>query len=77
MSAETFNVSFPSELTEELEQAMREEGRGRSNLLQLITRDWLERRKIERRLAEVDNGTAEFVPHAEVDQWMIERRKRG
>jgi metal-responsive CopG/Arc/MetJ family transcriptional regulator len=76
MSAETFNVSFPPDLAEELEQAMREEGRGRSDLLQLITRDWSKRRKIERRLAEADSATATFIPHTELDQWMTERRKR-
>ena len=77
MAVKTFNVSFPPELLEQLDREAEAERRNRSNLLQVIVEDWLERRTIEQRLREAESGNATFVPHAELDQWMTERRTRG
>ena len=73
----TTSISWPRELLEELDREAEAARRNRSNLVQLIVEDWLERRKIEARLREADSGDATFIPHGELDAWMKNRRTQG
>ena len=73
----TTSTSWPRELLEELDRVAAAERRPRSTLLHIIVEDWLERRKVEERLADAESGSATFISHAELDQWMKNRQTSG
>jgi predicted transcriptional regulator len=67
-AAKNFNVRMPEDRISELEQLAKQLDRTRNWLINDAVRWYLEVQKeqiaeIERRLAEIDRGEAEFVPH--------------